>query len=65
MGILMFESGMVSNCLIFNCMYVHSVDLNYKFAESNASDFPRVKLKYIRELGNGRFGKVISVFPLL
>ncbi|XP_066257637.1 uncharacterized protein [Euwallacea similis] len=24
------------------------------------SDFPRVKLKYIRELGNGRFGKVIE-----
>jgi len=39
--------------------------LNYKFVESNASDFPRVKLKYIRELGNGRFGKVITVYQLL
>ncbi|XP_066148993.1 uncharacterized protein [Euwallacea fornicatus] len=28
--------------------------------ENGQSDFPRVKLKYIRELGNGRFGKVIE-----
>ncbi|KAL1501350.1 hypothetical protein ABEB36_006685 [Hypothenemus hampei] len=31
-----------------------------KWFDNTKEDFPRVKLKYIRELGSGRFGKVVE-----
>lgn len=39
-----------SLCLIISCIL---------FLDESEKDFPRIKLKYIKELGKGWFGKVI------
>lgn len=56
----MLAHGLVSSSYFF--MYANTI-LNY-FVDGTETDFPRIKLKYIKELGKGWFGRV-NTFNIL